>query len=267
MNDKERIKDYLIEREEFLNKIIGETGKSISEAPEGTIRIHFINGKSRYYFRKKPNERNGHYLKQTDSDLAVRLAQKSYDLRVMRAAEEEIKSIRTYLKLLPKASVEEVYDSLNPARKMIVIPAAETDEMFRDRWSSQKYIGKPITEENTGLVSDHGERVRSKSELIIANMLAKMNIPYRYECPVVLKGIGTVYPDFTVLNVRLRKEILWEHFGMMDNPEYAGKSVKKYNAYTLNGYIPGERLIMTFETGDMPLNVRQLKTIIENYCL
>ena len=35
----------------------------------------------------------------------------------------------------------------------------------------------PLTDQFTELLTDKGERVRSKSEMIIANMLAKENIP------------------------------------------------------------------------------------------
>ena len=46
-------------------------------------------------------------------------------------------------------------------------------------------------------ITDAGERVRSKSELVIANLLYKNNIPYMYECPLKINN-NTVYPDFTV---------------------------------------------------------------------
>lgn len=52
--------------------------------------------------------------------------------------------------------------------------------------------------------------MRSKSEVIIADLLNKEGIPYRYEFPLYLKEFNTVYPDFTILNVRKRKEIYWE---------------------------------------------------------
>ena len=63
-----------------------------------------------------------------------------------------------------------------------------------------------------------GERVRSKSEVIIADVLNREGVPYRYEYPIYIKGIGKIYPDFTVLNIGIRKEMIWDHFGMMDDP-------------------------------------------------
>jgi hypothetical protein len=117
------------------------------------------------------------------------------------------------------------------------------------------------------LLTDRGERVRSKSELIIANLLSKEGIPYKYECPLRLKGFGTVHPDFTALRRKARKEIYWEHLGMMDDPEYAEKAVRKISAYGANGFFPGDRLILTAETKSTPLNVRLIRDLIACYCL
>lgn len=55
-------------------------------------------------------------------------------------------------------------------------------------------------------IRETDERVRSKSEVIIADILNQEGIPYRYECPLQLKGWGKVYPDFTVLSERERPE-------------------------------------------------------------
>ena len=67
-----------------------------------------------------------------------------------------------------------------------------------------------------------------------------MNIPYKYEAPIQLKGYGTVYPDFTLLNVRTREIYYWEHLGMMDNQEYIQKTFVKINTFVINGIFPGK---------------------------
>ena len=71
-----------------------------------------------------------------------------------------------------------------------------------------------------------GERVRSKSEILIANSLNEMNIQYRYEYPIRISNT-TFYPDFYILNLRRRKEYIWEHFGRMDDIEYARNAIRK----------------------------------------
>ena len=90
-------------------------------------------------------------------------------------------------------------------------------------------------------------------------------IPHRYESPIFLRGIGIVYPDFTVLNVRLQKEFYWEHFGMMEHQEYAEYAIQRIGIYEKNGILPGNQLILTFETKRNPINQKTLWQTILRY--
>ena len=106
--------------------------------------------------------------------------------------------------------------------------------------------------------------MRSKSELIIADMLNKAGVPYKYEYPLRLNGMGKIYPDFTVLNIKKREEIFWEHFGMMDDPTYVEAAIKKILTYEQNGIFPGENLICIYETRKNPINQKVVNSLIEN---
>lgn len=84
--------------------------------------------------------------------------------------------------------------------------------------------------------------VRSKSEVIIANMLVDRDIPFKYEEPLYAAD-GTMYlPDFTVT---FRGETYyWEHVGMLDRPDYKAHWEKKQKWYEKN--FPGQ-LLVTYE--------------------
>ncbi len=262
------IKDELNSRREYLNSVSKSIDKKNKKAPEGSLRISPGRGIVQYYHRKDPSDRQGTYISKTkDKALIASLAQKEYERKVLMVANKEIAAIDAFIKLFPVDTAEEVYSSENRYRQDLIKPLWDTDEMYVSRWRNVEYNGKSIPDDFPELITENGERVRSKSELIIANMLAKEKIPYRYEFPVILKGVGTVYPDFTVLNVRLRKEMYWEHLGMMDDPEYAEKAVRKISAYGANGFFPGDRLILTAETKSTPLNVRLIRDLIACYCL
>lgn len=71
---------------------------------------------------------------------------------------------------------------------------------------------------------------------------------YKYECPLHINGLGTIYPYSTILDTKKRREIYWEHFGMMDNEDYAEKAIYRINCYIKAGYIIGQNLICTYET-------------------
>lgn len=80
-----------------------------------------------------------------------------------------------------------------------------------------------------------------------------------------MNGFGKVYPDFTILNMKTRKEVIWEHFGMMDDLIYVEKALKKITMYEQQGIFLGEDLILTYESQNMPLNSKMVRRVIKHY--
>ena len=107
-----------------------------------------------------------------------------------------------------------------------------------------------------------GLRVRSKSELIITEMLDEEGIPYCYEKPLKLGG-KTVHPDFTLLNITERKEVYWEHFGMMDDLEYRNNAFLKMREYENNGMYQFDSVVWTFETYKYPINTKTVRSMVK----
>ena len=89
-----------------------------------------------------------------------------------------------------------------------------------------------------------------------------MSIPFLYEKPLMLKG-GTVHPDFTLLNIKDRKEVYWEHFRMMDDMEYRNNAFYKIRSYESSGFYQYESVIWTFETERYPLNIKGIRDMIK----
>ena len=54
---------------------------------------------------------------------------------------------------------------------------------------------------------------------------------------------------------------------MMDDAAYAQKTIKKIELYEKNGIFPGERLILTFETGQTTLNNEIIEAMIKRYLI
>jgi membrane-anchored protein YejM (alkaline phosphatase superfamily) len=48
--------------------------------------------------------------------------------------------------------------------------------------------------------------------------------------------------------------LLMEHFGIMDTPEYQKNAVDKVSLYMRHGIYPQDRLIITYETKEHPLD-------------
>ena len=96
-------------------------------------------------------------------------------------------------------------------------------------------------------------------------MLNRMEIPYKYEAPLQIGSNLTVYPDFTILNVSLRKELIWEHFGMMDDADYCQNVLLKINTYREHNYFEGDNLITSFESLTQPIRTKQIEEMIKHY--
>ena len=67
--------------------------------------------------------------------------------------------------------------------------------------------------------TSRGELVRSKSEVIIANLLNNAGLDYTYEEELVLADGSKKYPDFVIR--KNGKIFYWEHLGMLQKEDYA----------------------------------------------
>jgi exodeoxyribonuclease V alpha subunit len=84
-----------------------------------------------------------------------------------------------------------------------------------------------------------GDMLRSKSEVIIANLLHEREVPFRYELPL-FAGDGTLrLPDFTV--TWHGKTYFWEHLGLLDQTHYAKEWDRKRAWY--ERWFPDQLLI------------------------
>ena len=80
-----------------------------------------------------------------------------------------------------------------------------------------------------------GDRVRSKSEQIIADRLFINNIPYKYEYPIEINGI-IYHTDFRILRMSDRKELFYEHFGKMGDEQYANDNIRSIRSLSIRRY-------------------------------
>ncbi len=235
------------------------------EFENGFLIAETKNGRNSYYFEKSGGRRI--YLKKKkDAKVISCLAQKEYNEKLSRWIEQKLKELEQLEKLCPELDIREVYDGLHPGRKELVDPIFITDDEYAKRWEEEPYVTNSF--EKPGNLEDvltkKGETVRSKSEKIIADMLYDNHVPYRYEPECILNDGWRVFPDFVVLNKRTRKEFLWEHLGMMDNPEYSEHNILKLRHYEQNGYLLGTNLIMTNETAAMQLSTKTVQMYIDS---
>ena len=257
------LKQMLLQEQKYLEDIVIKAKAGLSEVPDGYLRISKDKNKIKYYHCTEDN--SGTYIPKSDQYLPQKLAQKTYNLSVIKKAEARLKQIKRITKDYSDDEIEELFTSLHPDRQILVTPVEPTWEQLIHLWSVEEYQGKAFQEGIAVILTEKGERVRSKSEKIIADFFNRRNIPYKYEKPLYLNGYGTVYPDFTILSKKTGKEVYWEHEGMMDKQEYARSAVRKIESYQKNNIYPGDRLILTFETEQSVLNTKEIEGLVNQY--
>jgi len=235
--------------------------KSLKKAPEGSLVTSKSNGVTQFFHKTEKTQKKGHYIKKKDNQLIRALAQKDYDLAFYRELERQETGLEKVLRYLPEKNISEVFKNLTKVRKELVHPYILTDEEYVQEWLNIPYEGNHFHEENKKFKTERGEFVQSKSEKIIADKLYMLGIPYRYECPIRIKGKGVIYPDFTILKVSSRSEVYLEHFGMMDQPEYCEKALLRIQELALHGIVLGRNLLVTFESSVVPLDMRTLDVL------
>ncbi|MDR1881957.1 MAG: AAA family ATPase, partial [Prevotella sp.] len=113
-------------------------------------------------------------------------------------------------------------------------------------------------------VTTKGEKVRSKSEVIIANELYHADIKYVYEKELPLSDGTKWHPDFT-LRLKNGEEIYWEHLGMLGNRNYNNRWEYKKEIYAKNGITESNgKLITTQDDVYGGFNSIKVKKIIAN---
>ena len=260
-----RVKKELESRKKELLQIKKEKEQALKGVPKGTLRISCSQGRTQFYHRKEKEDRRGTYITAKEHNLVKKLAQKEYDQKVLRAVEAELRAVERCRSYCNLREPESIYEQLHKERKNLITPIRPSDEDFLKQWEAVEYVGKGFAENAPEYYTARNERVRSKSEWMIANLLKDAEIPYRYEYPIYLKGLGQVYPDFMVLNGKNRQEFYWEHFGRMDDAEYLERALYKISMYEQNGIYLGEKLLVTFETSASPLNPKVVINKIEQY--
>lgn len=240
---------------------------NLEGAPEGSLKLGKTKGCVQYYHWIEGMHGCGTYINKSNVSFAKKLAQKTYDEKILRYTNKVTTQISKLLKIFDDNKIEHIFLEEHPERQKLITPIEPTYAQKLETWMSQPYEGKSFKEDAPVLLTNNGVRVRSKSEKILADYFESEGISYKYECPLKLKPYGTIYPDFTFLSKKTGKEMYWEHEGMMDNPEYAKNAVQKIELYEKNGLYPGERLILTFETSANVINTEILKKLTQRYLL
>lgn len=258
-------------RIEWLEQELIWAKNRVKGCPEGELLCAKNESRYKWYLTtEKPGEsgKTRSYLPKSEWKLAQRLARKKYDLCYIQELEHEMAACREYLEKAEKGKVTDKLLKQEGYRQLLgnqVCREGCTDMEEKVRnWVLEPYESNEMHPEKLIIGGVRGYCLRSKSEAMIDKALFSYGIPFRYECKLTLGG-RTFYPDFTMMHPKTGKLFYWEHFGMMDNPEYVDRACQKLGVYCRNGVIPYVNLILTYETKLYPLGIDTIERAIHHY--
>ncbi len=207
------------------------------------------------------------YIPKSQIQKAKCLAQQSYQDHIQHLLDELSHKKNMTLETF-NAEIDSVYMQMHPLRRALVTPVRVSSEEQFELWKKRGFQALAFRENDpAGIITNRNERVRSKSEKILADLFAAEGIFYKYECPLYLQNNVIFYPDFTFYNPKTQQEIYWEHFGRMDLSEYSIKFVTKIRLYEENGIYLGNQLITTYEGGSLVIDTKRALQLIERFDL
>ena len=253
--------DKIIKERNILDKKMKSLQKNLKKMPSGTL-ICTKNSKHFKWYHKDTNQYQ--YIPKSQRDFAEKLAEKTYYSSLFDDMCQEKNALDSYLKKHKDYKSNKLLQNKDFLSLLSARFKPISEELLV--WSTEEYKRNPYSPEALTHTSSSGSLFRSKSEADIATFLFRNKIPFRYEAALVL-GNHTIYPDFTIRHPITGELYYWEHFGMMDNPEYAKKAFSKIAEYNEHGIYPSINLIMTFETKKNPLGIDTIEKVASDYFL
>lgn len=207
------------------------------------------------------------YIKKKDKVLAEELATKKYLSTLLEDLEKEQSALDMYLRHCSKG-LEKINSLFSGSSEFLALLSPYFSPLSKelDDWMKSPYIKNPKHLEHLTHKVGSDEFVRSKSEAMIVKLLKQYQIPYRYECQLLLGDVES-YPDFTIRHPETGRIFYWEHFGWLDKADYVKNMHFKLQLYTSNNIFPGINLITTYENQENPLTFETIEFQIQQYFL
>ena len=247
---------------ERLNRKIEKIRNELAAMPKGKLHIVHDRNAVRWYNYLGNNIRE--YLNNSNIGLVRQLARKHYLSLLLKDLEHEKRAVDSYLRHHVELPWKSEQLLSNEDYLKLLYPLTQTKNQEYHDWAKEPYPRNLEYSKNLKFKIPNGQLVRSKSEALIAMILFKYNIPFRYECALEIDGM-IIYPDFTIRHPETGEFYYLEHLGRFDDPKYRLKNCNRIHTYGLKGIYPSFNLLLTYETDDKPLDIEKVEKMIKEY--
>ena len=266
-------KDTLLHMRKELLARIAANRRSLKKMPEGSLgRRKKPDGGYYYYWDHYHDGKRVRQSAAGDEPMIYALARKSFLEKAIKADMKRTEALDRALKRMPEDDEEYDLDKISAFSslpKKGFLFADDPRDWLRIVQSEDQgeYSKNNIHPTNSGVMT------KSKDEARIGNLFEAKGIAYRYEKAYGMnfyhKGKGCrvnkiFHPDFTIYPEHAG-HILWEHCGVMDDPEYFKRLMARIQIYYENGYTLWDNLILSFDNSNGSFNEERIRLQIKLY--
>lgn len=237
----------------------------LRELPQGRLVFKHISGHI-YYYHIAPGTSKQQYISVKNIQLIEDLKTRRYIEEALARLKKNVKEQEKLIKKYRSYNAADILKGLGKAYCMApyISSKVECYPIKKANTGEDEYSRMVYRREGLLHKTIFGIKVRSKSEVLIAEMLYKYGIEFEYEKPLHLvdmnHGMQIRYPDFTIYSKGT--VIYWEHLGMMKDRNYRNAFYKKLELYYENDIIPGSNLIITEDGKQGNIDLQGISAII-----
>lgn len=234
--------------------------------------ILIISSGNKFYYAA-PGSAKRTYIRRSNRKLLKHIAGSRFIKEKIAALKQDVAALESILSRLKDYSDDAIISRL-PATYSRAI------SYLRESGPTDGVIQSENPKDRKALVltCSNGLKVRTKGELIIAEILIELGIPFRYEkaLPLVEKiyqedgsfkvRATTLYPDFTIF-LNDGSELYWEHAGYYDDLPYRATQKRKFDVYYDNDIYPPKNLIITMDGNGKPIDAPAIRKIAKEFIL
>lgn len=248
--------------------------KDAARYPDKSLRCRIRDGKTTEYYEISRTGKERYLSIRRDYKLIAGLQKKVI-------AEILIKIIKRNLEIKEQAYSQLRDDNLQnimPELPRACHPNSVIEQKVKGEDSEVKQSENPYHIESLSLKTSFGLFVRSKGELLIAEILHSLGLEFYYEKKLVLQVVRydesgqkhyyqkTYYPDFTIIAAD-GTVIYWEHKGLKTKWDYAERDVQKEIDYNYNGIYQSHNYIVTEEGPDNDIDMEGIMDIVNGWLI
>lgn len=245
--------EKLIELQDICRRIL-------AGLPEGAVKTSKIKGRPYYYFKRLVDPSFQIVRKGHPEDWAVfsDICLSKWLKKMIRNMERNQKALRRMMNQYQTYELEDIREILSPACKVLDVDFVKKAIRKNDPLPFPSQSECPYHLEELVHRTTFGLYMRSKSEVMIAELLWAAGIQFAYEPEIRLLGPDgkehVYYPDFLVWDAS-GKVYYWEHIGLFKDPNYRRRNEEKRLVYFFNKITVGNNLIITSDDRDGALDL------------